>query len=368
MPKCTMRSLAILLLAAFSAAEGGYKGSVDGAQDVSDRTSFQETINGNLVSLALFYLPCSNDEFDNDFAEWCEKCQEAVVAIDVAARMLSHAGSEAVVLKVDASHHKELATEFAALECPEIRVFTNGELFMSYLPKPTNYDGEMDAATVMTNFLLSLMKEETNKIDDRREQWQADHADELRLRDEADTLQAEPVADKKDYERLIAIYAELLQTEIDRSEDEFSPPGTHEYSAYNLAVARTNRAVTLNDDPLRSARLLAQAKLVGCHVQRFCDDNLQHAIGGPETAPDTISDMNNKDHECTMDPEKRWSIVPHGSQMIFKYASASEDAADYKAYASKNCEDIIEEQEGSGQSVSEWDPYSASGSVATDAQ
>ena len=51
-----MRNLAMLLLAAFSAAEGGYKGSVDGAQDVSDRTSFQETINGNLVSLALFYL------------------------------------------------------------------------------------------------------------------------------------------------------------------------------------------------------------------------------------------------------------------------------------------------------------------------
>ena len=61
------------------------------------------------------------------------------------------------------------------------------------------------------------------------------------------------------------------------------------------------------------------------------------------------------------------NCTPRQSDDI-KYASASEEAADYKAYASKNCEDIIEEQESSGQSVSEWDPYSASGSVATDAQ
>jgi hypothetical protein len=155
---------------------------------------------------------------------------------------------QAVVLKVDASQHTELATEFAVIACPDIRVFTDGELFMSYLPKPTNSDGEADAATVMTNFLLSLMKEETSKIDYQREQWQADHAGEIRLRAEANSLQAES---EKDYDRLVEIYAELLQTEIDRSEDEFSPPGTHEYSGYNLAIARINRAMTLKSSPLR---------------------------------------------------------------------------------------------------------------------
>ena len=98
MPKCTMCSLAMLLLTAFAAAEplpeGGHQGSVDGGLDVSDRASFQEIINANLVAMALFYLPCSNDEFDDDYAEWCEKCQESVDAVDIAAGMLSHAGSK----------------------------------------------------------------------------------------------------------------------------------------------------------------------------------------------------------------------------------------------------------------------------------
>ena len=68
--------------------------------------------------------------------------------------------------------------------------------------------------------------------------------------------------------------------------------------------------------------------------------------------------MTSKDHVCTMDPEERWKVVPHCSQMIFKYASASEDreAAGLRAYASKDCEDMLEEREGSGQSVSRWDP------------
>ena len=195
------------------------------AVELGSETAFGELLDSKMLLMVVFYAP------------WAKKSLPTVEAFDLAARMLQHSGSEAVVAKVDGSDKalEGLARRYDVSGYPSVRLFKLGKLYKNDIPTPSNYGGE-SPGLVLTNYLLGLMKQTMDEVQADRAGWEVDNEQQLALWAELETAQA---ADE--HAVVPGLYGQLLALEISREEK----PGTSQRESlqYNLAVALTNAGV-----------------------------------------------------------------------------------------------------------------------------